>query len=158
MIEFLRDFEWKDDCLLVSKENLILTETSAPFQNLDEKMLNSNNSLLILGKKNSGKSTLSEYLKNIKPESFCILDCDIGRSLSISGCVSLLSSSDHINLWIGEFTPFNCIEKYVAGIRKLYEIYREKYFSKKLVINTMGYLSGVGEMVIYEIYHLINPS
>jgi hypothetical protein len=46
----------------------------------------------------------------------------------------------------------------VAGIRKLYEIYREKYFSKKLVINTMGYLSGVGEMVIYEIYHLINPS
>lgn len=46
----------------------------------------------------------------------------------------------------------------MAAINKLYQIYREKYFSKKLVINTMGYLSGVGEMIIYEIYHLINPS
>jgi polynucleotide 5'-kinase involved in rRNA processing len=64
---------------------------------------------MILGKKNTGKSTLAEYLKNTHPSSVCILDCDIGRSLSISGCVSLLTEKDHINLWIGEFTPFNCI-------------------------------------------------
>jgi hypothetical protein len=37
-------------------------------------------------------------------------------------------------------------------------VYRENHFSKKLVINTMGYLSGLGEMIVYEIYNLINPS
>jgi polynucleotide 5'-kinase involved in rRNA processing len=53
--------------------------------------LGSNGSLMILGKKNTGKSTLSEYLKNIDPTKVCILDCDIGRSLTVSGCVSLIT-------------------------------------------------------------------
>lgn len=113
---------------------------------------------MILGKKNTGKSTLAEYLKNINPTQVCILDCDIGRSLTVSGCVSLITETENVNLWVGEFTPFNCINNYVNAIETLYQLYREKYFSKKLIINTMGYLSGLGEMIIYEIYNLVNPS
>ena len=68
-----------------------MSETKAPFENIDKKILSSNGSLMILGKKNTGKSTLAEYLKNTNPKQVCILDCDIGRSLTVSGCVSLIT-------------------------------------------------------------------
>ena len=104
-----------------------------------------------MGPENSGKSTLCEYLFNLSKVSskgFCILDVDIGKNRKISGTVSLSifknGKEESISLWVGEFTPWNNMKGYFEAIRYLFEVYQDKYFTCGLVVNTMGYLSGIG--------------
>lgn len=58
---------------------LKMIDCSPPWAKLPE-CVNGNDSLMILGQKNTGKSTLAEYLLNIKGEDYALLDCDIGRN------------------------------------------------------------------------------
>jgi polynucleotide 5'-kinase involved in rRNA processing len=99
---------------------------------------------MLVGVKNTGKSTLAEYLLNSQGDDCVLLDCDIGRNCCLEGCVSLSSSLGSKKIWIGELTPLNNLQTYLRAIRYLFDYYNENWFTKKLVINTMGYLTGLG--------------
>ena len=104
---------------------------------------------MVIGSKNTGKSTLCEHLLKSKPDYYVILDCDIGKNSCLEGSVSLIDSSFSKKIWIGEFTPLNNLQTYLRAIKYLYGYYREAFFSRKLLINTMGYTTGLGELLIY---------
>jgi polynucleotide 5'-kinase involved in rRNA processing len=73
-----------------------------------------------------------------------LLDCDIGKNSCLEGCISLTSGNTSKKIWIGEFTPLNNLQTYLRAVRFLFTYYREHLFTKKLVVNTMGYISGLG--------------
>ena len=58
---------------------------------------------------------------------------------------------------MGEYTVLNNIQTYIKAISYLYELYRKDHFGSGLLINTMGYLTGLGELLIYEIYDIFKP-
>ena len=37
----------------------------------------------------------------------------------------------------------------MKALKALYLIYKERYFTYPLLINTMGYLTGIGEILLY---------
>lgn len=106
-----------------------------------------------------------EYLLNCaadKHQELCVLDLDIGRNRLWPGSVSLESISktghrDTFSIWVGEFTPVNSIPVYLRAIEQLLAMHRNSCFTANLVVNTMGYLTGVGELILYEIYSVIRP-
>jgi polynucleotide 5'-kinase involved in rRNA processing len=75
----------------------------------------------------------------------------------MEGCISLTSGNTSKKIWIGEFSPLNNLQTYLRGIRYLFKHYRDIWFTKKLIVNTMGYTTGLGEFLIYEIYQIIQP-
>jgi hypothetical protein len=86
-----------------------------------------------------------------------LLDCDIGKNSCLDGCVSLTFQEASQKIWIGELTPLNNLQTYLRAIRYLYALYRRNYFGKKLIINTMGYTTGLGEFLLYEIFEIVKP-
>lgn len=56
---------------------------------------------MVVGVKNTGKSTLAEFLLNTRPNDCVLLDCDVGRNSSLEGCVSLTCSLGYKKIWIG---------------------------------------------------------
>lgn len=66
---------------------------------------------MIIGPKNTGKSTLCEYLLNIsmgKSHPICILDLDPGRNRTYPASISLSTftpgqnpNSESISIWVG---------------------------------------------------------
>lgn len=62
--------------------------------------VDNNDSLMIIGGKNTGKSMLGEYILNVKGDC-AFLDCDLGRNASLEGCVSISSNSETKKIWIG---------------------------------------------------------
>lgn len=100
--------------------------------------------MMIIGLKNTGKSMLGEYLINIRQSECVLLDCDIGRNSCLEGCVSLSSNGSTKKIWIGELTPLNNLQTYLRAVKYLFEFYRQNWFTKKLIINTMGYTTGLG--------------
>lgn len=120
--------------------------------------------VIVIGLKNSGKSYLCEYLKEEAEKighDICILDCDIGRNRGIPGCVSLSSQSKGSNfirnIWVGEFSPLNEVPNFLKALRYLLSIYEEHYFTHTLILNTMGYLTAMGELLFYELFQLVKP-
>jgi polynucleotide 5'-kinase involved in rRNA processing len=111
---------------------------------------------MVIGPKNTGKSTLCTFLQS-NSQDVVLLDCDIGKNASIDGCVSLMFGLQTKRIWIGELTPVNNLQTYLRAIRYLYAYYREVWFGKRLVVNTMGYTTGLGEFLLYEIYQIIKP-
>ena len=99
---------------------------------------------MVIGQKNTGKSTFCSYLVSKNSENYVILDCDIGKNSCLEGCVSLSHKNEQKKIWIGELTPMNNLQVYLKAVRYLYKFYREVWFGKKLVINTMGYTTGLG--------------
>ena len=120
---------------------------------------------MLMGLKNSGKSYFCEYLLNYVKEkkgNLCLIDSDLGKNRLLSGCVSLTIVTDgeeeNQNLWIGETTPLNNINGYIQALKYFHRLYKEKYFTHSLIINTMGYLTGIGEILFYEIFDIIKPT
>ena len=79
---------------------------------------------MIIGLKNTGKSTLANYLLNSGSVECAVLDCDIGRNSCLEGCVSLSTKEGHKKIWIGELTPLNNLQTYLRAIRYLYKLYK----------------------------------
>lgn len=111
---------------------------------------------LIIGLKNTGKSYLCEYVLNLARKNngaLCIIDTDLGKNRLIPGSLSLtiLKNKELIthSLWVGELTPLNNLEGYMKALKALFAIYKERYFTCPLLINTMGYLTGIGEILLY---------
>lgn len=51
--------------------------------------INKVNSLMVIGQKNTGKSTLCSHLISNNVENYVLLDCDLGKNACLEGCVSL---------------------------------------------------------------------
>ena len=52
----------------------------------------------------------------------------------------------------------NNVQVYLQAVRYLYhEVYRKYYYGSSMVVNTMGYLTGLGELLVYEIYRIVSP-
>lgn len=60
-----------------------------------------------------------------------------------------------MSIWVGEFSPLNQLQTYLQAVRCLYAHYRQQLFRYKLVVNTMGYTTGVGELLLYELFHIV---
>lgn len=46
----------------------------------------------------------------------------------------------------------------MESVKKIIEIFRAKYFTHVLLVNTMGYLTGFGEMIMKQIYEIVDPT
>lgn len=109
--------------------------------------------MLTVGIKNSGKSTLCRYLLNrcrSLGREVCLLDCDPGKGFHLPGTVNLAcydstgQTVESVCYWTGEYSPLNYTQLYLESIDRLVRLHREKYFGSALVVNTMGYLMGLG--------------
>lgn len=140
--------------------------------------------VIIIGYKNSGKTSLMKYLLNshlaqdTEETSVGILDVDPGQSeLSIFNCVSYTKCSspligsklypsalDHENSqneYFGFNNPLENPEWYVSLIKKLFECdyMAGDYFQQvPLLVNMPGWVKGYGVQLIYRIIKIVNPT
>ena len=121
--------------------------------------------ILISGSKNTGKSTLSTYIQThfiTKSKPVCLLDLDIGKGRGLPATINLYryngSSTTTSTYWVGEYTPLNFCDLYLQSVMKVMEEYNTLYFNDVLIVNTMGYLTGLGELVMIELNRIIQPS
>ncbi|KAJ1605717.1 GTPase Grc3p-like Pre-mRNA cleavage complex [Cryptosporidium canis] len=139
--------------------NLILQRSSG----LD----NETCSILLIGPKNSGKTTFSlkiagEILsnnKNIRNHIY-VLDCDIGQPLiSPSRCIKLvkwkiadisIENSNNINIfpevmfYIGGNSPIVYPLRYLIGLKQCFEYLKTLEENITLILNIPGWITGVG--------------
>lgn len=157
--------------MIVHCRDLVMEETHPPwsdkiFELLDSAVEAKEISILIAGNKNSGKSTLSEFALNYLygcGREVCLLDLDLGKGRGLPGTVNLYIHSkdaeeETITYWVGEYTPLNYHKLYIESVKKLVAIFKSRYFNHALLVNTMGYLTGFGEIVMKEIYDIIDPA
>lgn len=163
--------------------------TSLSGINVQSSWLNGINSLIsdiyqpkifiIIGKKNSGKSTFSKILLNsliLKENHDCsYLDLDPGQSefsnpytLSITNVSkpifglnipSTLNNEDVYSHYYGYTSPQQEPNHYLTIIKRLFEHYKSNNESKRnhLVINTPGWIKGFGKELLNDITDLIKP-
>ncbi|XP_046618281.1 polynucleotide 5'-hydroxyl-kinase NOL9 [Neodiprion virginianus] len=133
--------------------------------------------ILIAGGKSVGKSTTLRYFINgLLPtrKEIVVVDFDPGQpEFTPSGCISLSlidrpligPNYTHLKtpfyqLFIGEVDVTRCIPRYVNAAKKLVEYLNEstRLQNSTVVINTMGFCTGVGWDIIVYIIKLIHPS
>ncbi|CUM64495.1 uncharacterized protein PRCAT00002100001 [Priceomyces carsonii] len=130
--------------------------------------------IMVIGNKNSGKSTLTKTIANElilnRQRIVSFLDLDPGQSeFSVPYCLSLTTISKPIfglafpntenNCYYGFNTPQIHPGRYVAIAKSLIETFF-KYYKPKgyhLVINTPGWIKGYGKELLTEITSLANP-
>ncbi|WWD18617.1 hypothetical protein CI109_103070 [Kwoniella shandongensis] len=142
---------------------------------------------LVKGPKRSGKSTFARALLNSllnRYEKVAWLECDLGQGeFGCGGVVGLWVLDRPVfgppfthpavpvrAHYLGTFTPLTCPDEYIAAIRQLIEHYRynvqltgeaddEKIGSViPLIINTQGWVKGLGEDLLREIEAVAEPS
>ncbi|KAI5950049.1 GRC3 [Candida margitis] len=133
--------------------------------------------LIVIGNKNSGKSTfcksLSEYLRFERKQSVVVMDLDPGQSDNSSPyCMSLsiqmptgsCSNSgylfDKYEDYYGFTSPMDAPTRYLEITRKLYSIYllRYKHKGMRLIINTPGWIKGFGKTLLQKVTSIVSPS
>ncbi|XP_046746167.1 polynucleotide 5'-hydroxyl-kinase NOL9 [Diprion similis] len=133
--------------------------------------------ILIAGGKNVGKSTTLRYFVNgLLPtrKEVVVVDFDPGQpEFTPPGCISLNlidrpltgpnythMKSPFYQLYIGEIDVTRCIPRYVNAAKKLVEYLNEstRLRNSTVVINTMGFCTGIGWDIIVYIIKLIHPS
>lgn len=136
---------------------------------------------IVIGNKNTGKSTFSKTLLNtylIARKKVSFLEIDPGQSeFSIPGVLSLtciskpvlglnIPSSDNGNdqaLDVSHFYGYNSPalqpKQYMAIVCSLCRQYLEKHrdIGNSLIVNTPGWIKGFGKEVLSEITSLLNP-
>ncbi|KAG7195915.1 Polynucleotide 5'-hydroxyl-kinase grc3 [Scheffersomyces spartinae] len=138
--------------------------------------------LMVIGNKNTGKSTLSKLLINsliLKEDNginskVCYLDLDPGQSeFSIPYCLSLSVISQPIlamNVpkvndnsvhckFFGYSSPQDSPKTYVGIIKQLITHYNTEYRTKgyHIVINTPGWVRGLGKELLIQLTQFIKP-
>ncbi|XP_063934685.1 polynucleotide 5'-hydroxyl-kinase NOL9-like [Zophobas morio] len=131
--------------------------------------------VLLLGARNSGKSTFSRFFVNRmlrSHQAVMYLDCDLGQSEFMPpGFLSLTKRSVPIfgtpcchlqkpekAYFIGDTTCQRDPHYYLLCIKELYQLYNGKYSNFPLIVNTHGWLVGLGLMIIECICTIVNPS
>eukprot|EP00062_Callorhinchus_milii_P012796 gi/632960185/ref/XP_007896050.1/ PREDICTED: polynucleotide 5'-hydroxyl-kinase NOL9 [Callorhinchus milii] len=128
--------------------------------------------ILVCGNKNVGKSTFSRYLMN----SFlnhvpCVefLECDLGQTeFSPPGCVALHSvtgpllsppymhqSEPRKMVYYGDVSCERDLDRYMEAVKYLHAACRKEV---PLVINTMGWVKGLGLLVLIDLIRLLSPT
>lgn len=138
--------------------------------------------IMVIGNKNTGKSTLSKSIANSillekKLLNVSYFDLDPGQSeFSMPYCLSLTNldkpvfginipsnipdklSSVHTEYY-GFSTPQNDPQRYISIIESLYKRYvtNDKPKGNHLVINTPGWIKGYGKELLIQITEIIKP-
>ncbi|RLV90689.1 Polynucleotide 5'-hydroxyl-kinase GRC3 [Spathaspora sp. JA1] len=137
------------------------------------------NSTMIIGNKNSGKSTFSKvllnsYLLSNESSPVCYLDIDPGQSeFSPPYSISLRlvseinfgswfpsgSTQDCHDHYFGFTSPVHLPNRYLEIIENLLRCYETRYKPKghHLIINTPGWIKGYGKELLTIITEKINP-
>ncbi|KAI9003160.1 Pre-mRNA cleavage complex II protein Clp1-domain-containing protein [Gaertneriomyces semiglobifer] len=154
-----------------------------PWEDATEQILNSNETpvVCIVGSKNMGKSTLSRYVVNSllnKYQSVAFLECDVGQSeFTPAGLLSLNIVTTPLlgppfthmqppyhSLLIGATSPKDDPDYYLACLRQLCSTYRTELSCGPqgapvpLVINTHGWVKGMGLDLLIHLLRLANPT
>uniref|UniRef100_A0A8C4YPQ2 Polynucleotide 5'-hydroxyl-kinase NOL9 n=1 Tax=Gopherus evgoodei TaxID=1825980 RepID=A0A8C4YPQ2_9SAUR len=128
--------------------------------------------ILVCGPKSIGKSTLNRYLINLLLNHLpCVeyLECDLGQTeFTPPGCVSLINVSEpclgppftHQRMprkmvYYGEVSCEQDTERYIDTVKYVFNSYKKEV---PLVINTMGWVKGVGLLLLIDIIRLLAPS
>lgn len=141
--------------------------------------------VVICGSKNVGKSTFSQYLVNTLLNRYSevgFLETDVGQpELTVAGCLSLhilskpvfASSQWHLQtphkcFFFGDTSPKSDPEAYLRCFVELYDYFRTTFYAtvpnndlKKripLVINTHGWIRGIGLDVLVDLIRYAVPS
>ncbi|KAI6179529.1 CLP1-P domain-containing protein [Aphelenchoides besseyi] len=184
----LEKFKWLHvggNCYVVKGiklENRI--ETIPPYLPNDEIIHNAmdyactlNNIIMITGCKGAGKSTMNRYMSNryhSQGKTVYFLDTDIGQTeFTPPGCVSLVRIDKPIltptflhqlctfksTICLGTISPGNYVQLYVDSVLRLFKKYTEiSDENSVLVVNSHGWVEGVGLEIMQELLEGICPS
>ncbi|ORX37251.1 hypothetical protein BD324DRAFT_435981 [Kockovaella imperatae] len=136
--------------------------------------LNDTPVVMIRGPKRCGKSTFARAALNKlleDHERVVWLECDLGQSeFSCGGVVGLWTVTEPVlgpafthpaiptrAYHLGEYTPLSCPEAYISAIRQLIDYYRYE-MEGPLVINTQGWIKGLGEDLLKAIESAAEPT
>ncbi|XP_046850669.1 polynucleotide 5'-hydroxyl-kinase NOL9-like isoform X2 [Xenia sp. Carnegie-2017] len=131
--------------------------------------------VLICGGKNVGKSTFARYLMNDflnNQSSLYFMETDVGQTeFTPPGILSLVKVNSPIfgppfthlakserALFFGDITPKDYPSTYVKMVYLLHEYYKESCSAEPLVINTCGWIKGLGVRILLDIIRLVQPT
>ncbi|XP_053431461.1 polynucleotide 5'-hydroxyl-kinase NOL9 isoform X1 [Nycticebus coucang] len=128
--------------------------------------------ILVCGSQDVGKSTFNRYLINQLLNSIsCVdyLECDLGQTeFTPPGCISLLNVTEPIlgppfthqrtpqkMVYYGKTSCKNNYEDYIEIIKYVFSSYKRE---SPLIINTMGWVSDEGLLLLIDLIRLLSPS
>uniref|UniRef100_A0A6B0VEE9 Putative 5'-hydroxyl-kinase nol9 n=1 Tax=Ixodes ricinus TaxID=34613 RepID=A0A6B0VEE9_IXORI len=131
--------------------------------------------VVVCGRQNSGKSTvlrtLVNSLLNMCPE-VVYLDCDPGQSeFTPAAALSLTRVTEpllgppftHVHTpekmyFLGHVSPASQPDAYSAAVSKLLEHCRQHFPNTPLVVNTMGWVAGIGLSLLVDVIRRTSPT
>ncbi|XP_050397235.1 polynucleotide 5'-hydroxyl-kinase NOL9 isoform X2 [Patella vulgata] len=131
--------------------------------------------VMVVGGKNSGKSTLNRMLINSAlnvSNAVSFLDCDVGQAeFTPSGIISLhhinepalgppfthQKNSDHMCFY-GEINPSKGLTRYIKSVEIVHRSYRNLDTKLPVIVNTLGWNEGLGLKIIVDLIHMIKPT
>lgn len=128
--------------------------------------------MLVCGAQDLGKSTFNRYLINQLLNSIpCVdyLECDLGQTeFTPPGCISLLNITEpvlgppytHLRtpqkmVYYGKPSCKDNFENYIDIVKYVFSAYRRE---APLIINTMGWVSDEGLLLLIDLIRLLSPS
>ncbi|KAM8927131.1 polynucleotide 5'-hydroxyl-kinase NOL9 [Pelodytes ibericus] len=128
--------------------------------------------ILVCGPKNVGKSTFNRFLINqLLNHIPCVgyLECDLGQTeFTPPGCVSLMYLTKPVlgppfthqreaqkMVYFGETTCEQDMERFIESVKYVITSYKRE---QPLIINTMGWVKGVGLLLLIDLIRLLSPS
>ncbi|XP_033123660.1 polynucleotide 5'-hydroxyl-kinase NOL9-like [Anneissia japonica] len=131
--------------------------------------------VITCGKKNVGKSTFCRYLINSllrKCKQVYYLECDVGQTeFTPPGCVSLSQVSEPIlgppfchqkqpekMCYFGDVKVNDFPDRYILCIKHVLDYYQHSCADTSLVINTMGWTTDMGLMLLIDTIRMANPT
>ena len=171
--------ELTEDRIITASENLVENVDKIKASLTSEFSIIDKSKIIIAGDKNTGKSLSCIYLINSllsmnksQVSKVFYLDTDLGQStFQFPGTISLYLIdaplitnlgdpqflTPIVTFFIGEFSPINHIDKYLQAISKIIEFYNNINEKYPLIINTHGYITGIGENIFYDIVKIVDP-
>ncbi|KAJ3274641.1 Polynucleotide 5'-hydroxyl-kinase nol9 [Terramyces sp. JEL0728] len=148
-----------------------LESSILPIEFKDSQIRDLNGVVCIVGSKNSGKSTLAKYISN-QFDKVCFLDCDVGQpEFTPNGMVSLHVLEGPIlgpafthqkvpyhGIFIGSSTAKHDPDAYFNSLIELISIYRKELSHLPLVVNTSGWVKGVGYDLLISLIRELQPN
>lgn len=131
--------------------------------------------IVVCGRQNTGKSTLLRTLVNsllnVRAEVM-YLDCDPGQSeFTPSAALSLTRVTEpllgapftHVRTpekmyFLGHVSPASQPNSYSTAVSCLLEHYRQHFSSTPLVVNTMGWVGGIGLSLLVDVIRWTSPT
>ncbi|CAN7988040.1 unnamed protein product [Ixodes hexagonus] len=131
--------------------------------------------VVVCGRQNSGKSTLLRTLVNsllnVCPEVL-YLDCDPGQSeftpsatLSLTRVIEPLTGAPftHVHVpekmyFLGHVSPASQPDAYSTAVSSLVEHCRRHFPAAPLVVNTMGWVAGIGLSLLVDVIRWTSPT